>query len=181
MHKFTIGALALTLVACGGGSNTTYLRLVVAGTSAPKGMNCSNPTNGTTTVITNEGGLLDAAIYATPNNGYLLDLGAAASGPLAGALIPGTLTNGAYTFTSKIIDNTTSLVAEVDTTIAVTISGSSASGVVTIETKTTCQMNCGNQTNTDCTMSTPFAGSVIPGVEVLSSVGPSNGGTAIGH
>lgn len=182
MRKVLIGVLGLMAVgtglSCGGGSNVTYIRLVTGVASTPTGTNCSNQNTGTATSITNEGSLLDASIYDTPDpaNPYLLDLGNPAGGG-ASPLLKGTLTNGTYNFTGKIIDDSKSpnqeVLSEQDFTVQMTVNGSGVSGTYTSESKVTCESGCGNFSNSDCTSSAKFQGSVIPGVENLSGVGPA--------
>jgi hypothetical protein len=168
------------LAGCGGlsGSNASYYKAAVGATSDPTGTDCPGVPNPvvTFTGIDSDGTI---AIYAQPNNQYLLDTG-------SGTGLTGTLTSGVYTFAGTDINDEqggTQLTTTVKTTITLTPSGPGFTGLVTTEdicsgNGTTCGNGCGiadcsaDGKDFDCVEQTSVLGTQVTGVEQQAPQAP---------
>jgi hypothetical protein len=170
MRKLVFSVATLALAACGSSSNAIYIRAI----SAPSSSTCPGQSNGITTTITNEGAIVDSEIYLSASNTALLSLpGVSQAG--TPVLLTGTQSGSTYTFSGKIIDDSTNnlqVITEENLTVTLTISGNAVTGTYVVQNQVTCESGCSGFTgNSNCTSSTAFEGTVIPGTQNQTAVG----------
>ena len=167
-------ATLIGATACGSSSASTsdgkYLHLAVGTQTASSGCPAA-PAGGSTKIVKNEGQLLELAIYPAPGGKALLDTGV--------GLFQGTSNGNIYSFQGEVVDTVQqpgneSLIVKVDTTFSLTLNGNAVSGTATTETVDSCSgSGCTGFMGSDCSETAQLAGTVLPGIQYITGVGPN--------